>query len=544
MRYQRYLRAAARGWLIVLLGAVIGGAGGYSVARQQTPRYRTSARILVTELSGAADTEQVAARELAISRTLTLVQLAPTMAAVQAAMTIASVPTAKPVVTARADNGAPFLTVTVSDTDAQRATEIANAYASALPAALAQLEGVDQTLQMRNLEVATLPKHPYSPRTGRDIGIGGLIGLGAGLLVVLVRAAFDRRVYTLDELATFAPVVGAVPHDVPKQLVPAMSHPRSARAEAYRQVRTSVVNARLRRLQTIAVTSAGIGDGKTSVATNLAAVLSRGGHRVALVDADLRRPRVATFLGLNPTYGLTNVLAGAVSVDEAMLLLDDGRLGVLCSGRVPANPSESLGSTGMEQVLSLLVDDFDYIVIDTPPLLPVTDAAVLAPKLDAVIVVARLRQTRREQLGRVVSTLERIGANVLGVVANHAGRGTGRDYRYPQRTAHERDAHQGAAPPLPGQVAPATSPSPSYASADAPPLPPPALPPPTPPPPTPPPPTLPAPPLPEPRLPGPPLPGPPPPLAPAGPIGVTPTNGHQAPVRWAPPVAARDGSKH
>jgi capsular exopolysaccharide synthesis family protein len=188
----------------------------------------------------------------------------------------------------------------------------------------------------------------------------------------------------------------------------------------------------------MAVTSASLGEGKTSVVTNVAAAFSRAGHRVAVVDADLRRPCVATFFGLNPERGLTDVLAGTCSLGEALNVLDDGRLAVLTSGARPDNPSEALASAGMKQVLRQLADDYDYVFVDTPPVLPVSDPLVVAPLVDGVIVVIRLGRTTRDRMQRASKALERVNATTLGVVPNMSGKGRDRDYRYPYRYASLR----------------------------------------------------------------------------------------------------------
>ncbi len=173
-----------------------------------------------------------------------------------------------------------------------------------------------------------------------------------------------------------------------------------------------------------------MGEGKTSVATNLAAVFSRAGHRVAIVDADLRRPRVAAVFEQPSKPGLSDVLARRVTLREALVVVDDGRLGILASGAIPANPSEALGGTGMEKVIAQLAADYEYVFIDTPPVLPVTDALVVAPMVDGVVLVTRLGRTTRERVKRALAAIDRVNAVPIGVVPNYAGKGADRDYRY------------------------------------------------------------------------------------------------------------------
>jgi len=436
METMQYLRALGRSWFIVLIALIAGGAGGYYVYHRATPMYRSCVQLVV---SGSGD--EVTSRVLATQRAQAVAQLAPKQPAVRAAATSAGFPNSLPSVSASGSSDNPFVNVCVQDTVPSRAQAIANSFAGVLPRVMTQLLGqTDTPVKITNVANASLPGSPYSPDKKKDIGLGLAAGLVLGIFIALLREVFNRTVRDSDELEklTGMTVLGTVPKDLSKRLLPAVSDPRSARAEAYRQIRTTLLNAQSGGLRTIVVTSAALGEGKTSVATNVAAVFSRAGHRVALVDADLRRPRVAAFFNLKPQYGLTEVLSGVATLPQALTTMDDGRLAVLTSGRIPANPSEALGSAGMERVVAQLAEHYEYVIIDTPPVLPVTDASVLAPKVDGVIVVARMEHTTRDRVKRAIASLERVNATVLGVVPNQAGKGTDRDYRYPYRYTPSR----------------------------------------------------------------------------------------------------------
>ena len=165
---------------------------------------------------------------------------------------------------------------------------------------------------------------------------------------------------------------------------------------------------------------------------NLATALAQSGSRVTLIEGDLRRPRVTRYLGLIGGAGLTNVLAGTAEVHEVMQPWGDGKLSVLAAGPMPPNPSEMLGSAQMRALLETLRDTQDYVVIDTPPLLPVTDAAVLSVLADGCLIVTRYGRTRREQLSEATATLSRIDAKLLGIVLNRVPQtaGVARGYSY------------------------------------------------------------------------------------------------------------------
>jgi polysaccharide biosynthesis transport protein len=428
-----YLRALKRSWLIITLAVIAGALGGYWVYGSKTPLYQSSVQMIVSGGGGPA-TDEMSVWLLASEHALALSQVAGTAPALEAAKKAAGYPDAAVSASSTATVQAPFLTVSVVAQSPMVARAIADEFAPTLPVTIASMEGpFSPAIKVRNLAPASLPGTPSSPSITRLGGLGMAAGLVFGFVIALLREALDRTVRDsadVDEL-THLTILGTVPRDLPKKLLPAASSPRSARAEAYRQVRTTLINARYARRQTIAVTSASVGEGKTSVATNVAVVFSRAGHRVAVVDADLRRPCVATFFGLKPAYGLTEVLAGTCLLGEALTVREDGRLAVLTSGARPANPSEALASMAMKHVLRQLADEYDYVFIDTPPVLPVSDPLVLAPLVDGVILVIQLGRTTRDRVERATKAIGRVNATILGAVPNKSGRGREGDYRYP-----------------------------------------------------------------------------------------------------------------
>jgi polysaccharide biosynthesis transport protein len=433
-----YLRIVTRSWLIIMIVGVAGGLGGWLVYLSKTPTYQSSVQMIVSG-SGPQATDEITSQQLATERALALSQVAPTVPAVDAAKKAAGYPDAAVSVSATAEDNSPFVTVSVSGRSAAEVQAIADEYARTLPATMVRLEGRDDSaIHVRNLAPASLPESPVSPSIRRDAGFGLLVGLLLGIMIAVGREALDRTVRDSEDVGdmTDLTILGTVPRDLPEEQLPVMSSPRSARAEAYRQVRTTLINARRRRLRTMAVTSATLGEGKTSVVTNVAAAFSRAGHRVAVVDADLRRPCVEKFFGLGPGPGLTDVLAGTCSLPEALNVLGDGRLVVLTSGARPANPSEALAGTTMKHVLQQLAGEYDYVFVDTPPVLPVSDPLVLAPLVDGVIFVIRLGRTTRDRIQRASKALDRVNATILGIVPNMSGRGRDRDYRYPYRYAY------------------------------------------------------------------------------------------------------------
>lgn len=440
----QYLRALARSWFVVIITLVAGGAGGYYVYHRATPLYESAVQMVVTGTTNGPATDEVTSRALAGQRALALAQIAGTAPAVKAAARAAGYPGDSPSVTATSTDSGPFITVRVVDTNAVRAQAIANAYAGILPETMQRLEGsTDTTVSVANLAAAPLPSAPFSPKLVKDLALGLAAGFILGIAIALLREVVDRTIRDTDQLEeiTGLTTLGTVPRDGVKNSLPAVSKPRSARAEAYRQIRTTLLNSK-QHVSTVAITSAAMGEGKTSVATNLAAVFSRAGHRVAIVDADLRRPRVAPVFDVPSKPGLSDVLARRASLADALVMQDDGRLAILPSGPIPANPSEALGGTGMEEVIKQLAAEFEYVFIDTPPVLPVTDALVVAPMVDGVVLVTRLGRTTRERVKRALAAVDRVNASMIGVVPNYAGKGADRDYRYGYKYtgSHKKDA--------------------------------------------------------------------------------------------------------
>jgi non-specific protein-tyrosine kinase len=206
-----------------------------------------------------------------------------------------------------------------------------------------------------------------------------------------------------------------------------VSEPRSAISEAYRTLRTNLDFAGLdRALKTLVITSAGVGEGKSTTLANLAIVSAQAGRKVVLVDADLRRPTLHTLFGLPNDQGLTTAILDN-EARQAPPLHPTGieGLSVLTSGPLPPNPADLMGSRLMEEVIGALAQGADQVLIDTPPVVAVTDAAVLATKVDGVLLVISAGKTRREYARSAVQRLQQINARVVGTVLTNVEMGSG-----------------------------------------------------------------------------------------------------------------------
>ncbi|MHC4091180.1 MAG: polysaccharide biosynthesis tyrosine autokinase, partial [Planctomycetota bacterium] len=255
--------------------------------------------------------------------------------------------------------------------------------------------------------------------------LAGMLAFGSALVVDY----FDDRVRSPREVRRNLgqTVLGVVPRFDPQNgrrgaaADEARVHlePRSAPAEAYRVIRTNLtfsLAAKPRR--TILITSPGAGDGKTTTATNLAAVLAQQGERTLLVDGDLRKASIHRFLGVPQEPGLTGILLGEATVDEAIAPAGIDSLEVLTSGKLPPNPAELAGSERMISLFAELARRYDRIIIDSPPVLAVADPAALTKLVDGAVMVIRAGQTGRQALLEAVERLDGVGVDVLGVVVN------------------------------------------------------------------------------------------------------------------------------
>ncbi len=288
---------------------------------------------------------------------------------------------------------------------------------------------------------ADLPQSPASPHPAANLALGLAVGLALGIALATVRDAVDTRVEDAEGLqaVTGLPLLGTTAQDDASAQQPLIVHvdPRSPRAEAFRDLRTNLAFVDVDHPpRSLVMTSAVAGEGKSTTTSNLAIALAQSGQRVVLVDGDLRRPSIATYLGLEGAVGLTDVLSGRVDLDDALQSWGTDGLTVLPSGPTPPNPSESLlGSMQMRTLLQNLESRADMVLIDAPPLLAVTDAAVLSRLASGCVLVVRARVTKKEQVARAMEALHRVDARVFGTVLTRAHLRKTDAYGYSYRSA-------------------------------------------------------------------------------------------------------------
>jgi capsular exopolysaccharide synthesis family protein len=330
-------------------------------------------------------------------------------------------------VKAASDVNTVLISITVADNSPVQAAAIAQAIAHSLVRAVDDLEkpktGGTSPVNLSIIDPATAPVAPSSPNTKINLLLGMFVGLALGVGIGVLRTTLDNRIRGEADLRqiTDSPLLGAISFDQDATRRPLLTQARqqSPRAESFRQLRTNLQFANIAdRARTVLVTSSLPGEGKSTTATNLAIALTQAGKTVCLVDADLRRPMVSEYLGLDRHAGLTTALIGNADVNDLLQPWGEDDLYVLTSGQIPPNPSELLASEEMQQLLNRLEHAFDAVVIDAPPLLPVTDAAVLSQHVGGVVVVVGVQKLRDHDLTKSLNSLTMVGANLLGVVLN------------------------------------------------------------------------------------------------------------------------------
>jgi len=272
------------------------------------------------------------------------------------------------------------------------------------------------------IEPAVVPQTPSKPRIELNIALGFLVALAGGTGLAFLFENLDTRLYTTEQIENIPElsILGTIPTAKSQEHITFFgSNP--AQEEAFRRLRTNLfTHDNKAPLKTLMVTSAAQGEGKSTVVANLALAIAQSKRKVVVVDSDLRMPALHTLFNLPNEIGLSTVLKQGATLDEAIQTSHLPRLHVLTSGPLPSNPAELLGSPQMTAVLRELAQRFDVVLLDTPALLPVADAAVLAPAVDGVVLVAGRAQARKDDVQAACQQLADVKARVVGLVMNRS----------------------------------------------------------------------------------------------------------------------------
>lgn len=428
MEPREYLRILRKSWILLVSTTSIGLALAAGFTATRTPVYQASSTVFVSTQAGSTAAELQQGSSFTQARINTYVGLAATPVVLEPVISELKLPDSSDElaerITASAALNSTLITVTVSDSQPATAAAIANSVARSLATVVPQLEPETNEgaspVRLSQVRQAQAPTQPASPSLPFNVAVGALIGLALGIAVSVIRTLLDNRVRTAKEaeLICSAPAIGAIAYDAKARERPLIVHvdPLSPRAESFRALRTNLQFLDMGGRSSFVVTSSIPSEGKSTTTINLAIALADAGKRVALLDTDLRKPKVAEYLGIEGGVGLTDVLIGRAEVNDVMLPWGGRSLYVLPAGKIPPNPSELLGSARMETLITMFEKDFDIVLCDAPPLLPVTDAAILARVTSGALMVVAAGKTTRHQLSLAAEALGTVGAKLAGFV--------------------------------------------------------------------------------------------------------------------------------
>lgn len=421
-----------RGWWLVAVSALLGAVCAMSWSLLQTPIYSSNARAYVSSSSpdGGANAayQGSLASEQRVASYAELVQsdVVVRRTLEQSGLTGLSPEDVAEALSASTSPDTVLLSIEARSTEPAIAITLANSAANALSEYVRTLEEpVGGGPPLAKLSIVSPAGAPVvvSPSVLRNVVLGLLAGGFLGLLIFSVRDRLDSVIRTesgLAEVSSF-PVLGAVPHDqaIDNGGVVEFGLGSTPAAEEFRRIRTNLsvlgVDESSERLL---ITSATAAEGKSSTVLNLAAAIAESGERVIVVDADLRRPTIARRLSLNAEVGLTMIFRGDASVDEVLQKSSISRLDILAGGPAVPNASELLASQKFAEILDHLASLYDYVLVDTPPVLAVADAAAIGQHVDGCIVVARCDRTKERELVLTLSRLEAAKTAIFGMILN------------------------------------------------------------------------------------------------------------------------------
>ncbi|WP_396643224.1 polysaccharide biosynthesis tyrosine autokinase [Microbacterium sp.] len=467
-----YARIFRRSWLLIALVTVLGIVSGWALAASTTPTYSaTSAAFVASETGGSLNdlTQGNAFTERRVNTYANLVTEPIVTESVIEDFNLDMSPSAfasKVSVSIPVDTT--MLEVTVTDTSPSVASSIANALITSLSTVVANIETTAVTgaqldangnpildasgnpaaatppVKITQVRFAEVPSSPISPNLPLNLVIGLIAGLALGVLAAILRDLIDTRIRSVEdvEAVTSAPIVGAIPQATKRGgALIAEDDPGSPAAESFRILRTNLQFLDIAGPATFVITSPGSGEGKSTVATNLATSIAANGVRVLIVEADLRRPGVHRNFGIEGGAGLTDILIGRVELADVVQSGGSPNLSILAAGRIPPNPSELLGSQQMRELMKQLEERYDVVLYDTPPVLPVPDAAILSRSVGGVLLVAASDRTRRDAIRGAVASLQKVNAHISGIIVNRlVGRGTSA-YLAEGYQSHKSPAH-------------------------------------------------------------------------------------------------------
>lgn len=427
MELQQYVRVLKRGWLTLVLAVVVTVGAAAALLALLPASYEAETRIYVSVEDVENNTlgqGAIYSQEL-VRSFVELAQSSSVLRPVTEELGLSDTPwELAERVSVAAQTGTVILEITVTDEDPEQAAAIAASMAESLEVVVQSLTTSDEgggNVTLTTVEEPYAPEGPSFPQPISILGLGLLAGLAIGIVILALREVLDTRVRTEEDIAEVSDLaqLGGVPFDdqLRKGQLIVQAPVGSALSESFSTLGTNLqflaVGASAR---SFVITSSVQGEGKSSIAVNLAISLRDAGHRVLLVDADLRRPRVAQMLGLEGAVGLTDVLRGRAELPDVLQYWGPEGLEVLPAGTVPPNPLEILGSESMAELVAELQREYEIIIFDSPPLLPVSDARVLGSLCSGLLMVVGAGKVHRPQLQKAIEAVRIVDVTLFGLV--------------------------------------------------------------------------------------------------------------------------------
>lgn len=437
MDLKDFYRLVVRNLFIVLISTLLGTGIAAGITYATTPMYEAKLQLFVSTQGSDFDISAlVQGSSFSQQRVKSYAQIIPSPTTLQPVIDSLKLDMSSEKLAKRVKASAPLdtvlINVTVTDESPLLASQIANSIGSYFATFVNELEltKADNSppIKVSVVKKASVPENPSTPKTTLNVLLGLILGFGLGVGVAILRQVFDNTVKNEEDLGE-TPLLGAVGFDEEAETKPLLTQISryAARTEAFRQLRTNLQYLRADQPpKTIGVTSAIPGEGKTSTAINLSLSLAQSGFKVVLVEADMRRPKTAKYFELaSKSSGLSEILSGKEEGNlqkrvEAAIRSESEQIpiSIITSGAIPPNPSELLDSESFGEFINYLSSQYDFVIVDCPPTLPVADAAIISTRVEGIVIVTEAGVTRKNQFLGVREAITAVGGQILGVVLN------------------------------------------------------------------------------------------------------------------------------
>lgn len=442
-RPARMLIALKKRWYVIVITAFLAGVATFVYSATITPVYQAGASLFFSLRDGNSGADINQGLTYTQNQMLSYAELATTSSVLDKALpgmgghvTPSQLQRAISVTTPQ---NTVILEIKARATSRELSADMANNVAESLLDVVSEVAPVDATgkptVIARVIQPATPPKFQASPNKSKNAVLGAFTGGVLAFLGLFISVALDTRIRSIASLKSITdlPLLGTAERTTrSKDLRPiALRFPHGMATEKFRQIRAALrFTSVSRELRSLVVTSSIPGEGKTMTSLNLALTMAEGAERILLIDADLRRPRVADYLGLEPSVGLTTALVNGLRLSEAVQSVANTSLDVLTSGALPPNPSELLDSKRMREVLAEAKESYDIVIIDTAPVHSVSDAAMIAQEVDSTLIVVDSTKLRQAQLEQTTDILDAAGVHISGLILNRVRPSNQKDLYY------------------------------------------------------------------------------------------------------------------